>query len=77
MQTLIALMGGPNTTEQRLDTMFVPGLRSGGVGAGGLNGAGTTLFNPGSKPYLLTQQPFPTNPFLSGQRALLRDPPPL
>ena len=40
-------MGGPQTTETRLDTMFVPGLKTTGTGTGGGNGIGTTLFNPG------------------------------
>ena len=41
-------MGGPSTAETRLDAMFIPGIQSGGVGAG--NGAGTTIFNPGNEP---------------------------
>lgn len=55
METLIDFMGGYNTTEARLDTMFIPGLRGGnGVGVGGVNGAGTTLFNPGNEPSFAT-----------------------
>lgn len=54
METLINFMGGPNATESRLDTMFIPGLRTNGVGAGGSNGAGTTLFNPGNEPSFST-----------------------
>ncbi|KAI9739309.1 MAG: hypothetical protein M1834_007522 [Cirrosporium novae-zelandiae] len=54
MATLITLMGGPNTTESRLDTMFIPGLRTTSVGSGGSNGIGTTLFNPGNEPSFLT-----------------------
>jgi putative alpha-1,2-mannosidase len=48
METLISLMGGPLAAEARLDAMFMPGIASGGVGAG--NGAGTTIFNPGNEP---------------------------
>lgn len=48
MSTLISYMGGPQTTEARLDAMFIPGLQNGGVGAG--NGAGTAIFNPGNEP---------------------------
>lgn len=55
METLIAFMGGPNSTEARLDAMFVPGLAGSGVGQGGSNGAGqTTLFNPGNEPSFAT-----------------------
>lgn len=51
MKTLIAFMGGPNVTEARLDTMFIPGAAGSGVGESGSNGAGqTTLFNPVSAP---------------------------
>lgn len=46
METLTSLMGGTNTTEQRLDTMFIPGLKTSGVGSGQLNGVGSTFFNP-------------------------------
>jgi predicted alpha-1,2-mannosidase len=46
METLIAFMGGPNTTEARLDTMFIPGLKTSGVGSGQMNGVGSTFFNP-------------------------------
>lgn len=46
MKSLIKFMGGPNTTERRLDAMFIPGLKTGGVGSGSLNGVGNTLFNP-------------------------------
>ena len=54
MQTLISFMGGPQTTERRLDTMFIPGLKSGVVGSGGTNGIGDTLFNPGNEPSFST-----------------------
>lgn len=46
METLIDFMGGPIITEQRLDTMFIPGLKTSGVGSGQLNGVGNTFFNP-------------------------------
>lgn len=46
METLVDLMGGANTTEQRLDTMFIEGLKKSGVGSGQLNGVGSTFFNP-------------------------------
>ena len=65
MQTLIGFMGGPNATESRLDTMFVPGLRTSGVGSGGNNGQGTTLFNPGNEPSFAT--PFLYN-YLQGRQ---------
>jgi putative alpha-1,2-mannosidase len=48
MKTLISYMGGANTTESRLDAMFIPGLQDGTVGQG--NGAGTAIFNPGNEP---------------------------
>jgi putative alpha-1,2-mannosidase len=54
MQTLMNFMGGNNATESRLDTMFIPGLRTNGVGVGGANGAGTTLYNPGNEPRFST-----------------------
>ena len=54
MSTLIDLMGGDATTESRLDTMFIPGLKSGGVGTSGNNGIGDTLFNPGNEPSFST-----------------------
>lgn len=54
MKTLIGLMGGPEETEKRLDIMFTRGLRSDGGGGGPLNGAGTTLFNPGNEPSFAT-----------------------
>lgn len=47
-------MGGPEQTERRLDIMFLPGLREGGVGDGGLNARGTSLFNPGNEPSFAT-----------------------
>lgn len=53
METLINFMGGPNTTEARLDAMFVPGLGS-AVGVNGGNGVGTTLYNPGNEPSFAT-----------------------
>lgn len=65
MKTLVHLMGGAEETEKRLDLMFQPGLRNGGVGDGGLNGAGTTLFNPGNEPSFAT--PFLYN-YLPGRQ---------
>ena len=50
METLISFLGGPEIAEKRLDTMFIPGLRTSAVGGGGNNGIGTTLFNPGNEP---------------------------
>jgi putative alpha-1,2-mannosidase len=45
METLIDFMGGPDTFEARLDTMFKPNLSVQNLGA---NGAGiTTLMNIG------------------------------
>ncbi|KAK8235410.1 alpha-1,2-mannosidase family protein-like protein [Phyllosticta capitalensis] len=51
MQTLIMLMGGPATTERRLDLMFKPGGRSSDIGT---NDIGDTLFNPGNEPSFST-----------------------
>lgn len=65
MTTLISFMGGPATTESRLDTMFVPGLKAGAVGSGGTNGIGSTLFNPGNEPSFAT--PFLYN-YLQGRQ---------
>ena len=65
MQTLIRLMGGRNRTEDRLDTMFVPGLKSTSVGSGGNNGIGDTIFNPGNEPSFAT--PFLYN-YLGGRQ---------
>jgi predicted alpha-1,2-mannosidase len=65
MTTLIDRMGGTKKTEERLDIMFKAGLRKGGVGNGGLNGAGTTLFNPGNEPSFAT--PFLYN-YLPGRQ---------
>ncbi|EEP78043.1 conserved hypothetical protein [Uncinocarpus reesii 1704] len=65
METLISLMGGPDMAERRLDTMFTPGLKSTGVGSGGANGIGTTLFNPGNEPSFST--PFLYNYFQGKQ----------
>lgn len=65
MQTLITFMGGPATTETRLDTMFVPDLKSTAVGSGGTNGIGNTLFNPGNEPSFAT--PFLYN-YLQGRQ---------
>lgn len=45
MQGLIEKMGGIEATENRLDLMFVPKLRTVDLGVG--VGSGTTLFNPG------------------------------
>ena len=53
METLIRFMGGPNTTESRLDAMFIPGGRLGAVGVNGGNGIGTTLYNPGKQIFLI------------------------
>lgn len=53
METLINFMGGPQTTEARLDTMFIPGLKTGSTGTGGTNGIGTSLFNPGKPPAVI------------------------
>ena len=65
MQTLISFMGGPAMTEARLDTMFIPGLKTTGVGSGGTNGIGNTLFNPGTEPSFNT--PFLYN-YLKGRQ---------
>ncbi|CCU81414.1 alpha-1,2-mannosidase [Blumeria hordei DH14] len=54
MQTLISFMGGENMTESRLDAMFIPGGRQSGVGVGGNNGVGDTLYNPGNEPSFST-----------------------
>lgn len=58
-------MGGPDMTESRLDTMFIPGLKTSGVGSGGNNGQGTTIFNPGNEPSFGT--PFLYN-YLQGRQ---------
>jgi hypothetical protein len=47
VETLIEYIGGPELTESKLDIMFVPGLRTGDLGAN--NGAGTALYNPGER----------------------------
>lgn len=65
MQTLISFMGGPARTESRLDTMFIPNIKTGAVGSGGNNGIGTTLFNPGNEPSFST--PFLYN-YLQGRQ---------
>ncbi|EZF32100.1 hypothetical protein H109_07623 [Trichophyton interdigitale MR816] len=65
MKSLIKFMGGEKTMEQRLDQMFVPGLRMGDVGSGGTNTLGTTLFNPGNEPSFFT--PFLYN-YLPGRQ---------
>ena len=65
METLISFMGGPATAEARLDTMFIPGLKTTAVGSGGTNGIGTTLFNPGNEPSFNT--PFLYN-YLQGRQ---------
>ena len=54
MATLITFMGSVQTTESRLDTMFVPSLKDSAVGTGGTNGVGTTIFNPGNEPSFAT-----------------------
>ncbi|KAF4222888.1 hypothetical protein CNMCM8980_006619 [Aspergillus fumigatiaffinis] len=52
METLIDFMGGPDTFEARLDTMFKPNLSVQNLGA---NGAGiTTLMNIGNEPDFAT-----------------------
>ncbi|GFF50725.1 uncharacterized glycosidase Rv0584 [Aspergillus udagawae] len=52
METLIDFMGGPDTFEDRLDTMFKPNLSVQDLGA---NGAGiTTLMNIGNEPDFAT-----------------------
>jgi putative alpha-1,2-mannosidase len=56
-------MGGPNTTESRLDAMFIPGLQDGSVGAG--NGIGSAIFNPGNEPSF--EMPFLYN-YLQGRQ---------
>jgi len=65
MEQLISFMGGPATTESRLDTMFIPGLKTTSVGTGGTNGIGTTLFNPDNEPSFAT--PFLYN-YLQGRQ---------
>jgi len=65
METLISFIGGPNVTESRLDTMFIQGLKTTGVGTGGINGVGTTFFNPGNEPSFET--PFLYN-YLKGRQ---------
>ncbi|EKG18302.1 Glycosyl hydrolase 92 [Macrophomina phaseolina MS6] len=71
MQTLITLMGDAAAAEDRLDTMFVPGLRPGSVGSGGSNTNGDALFNPGNEPSFTT--PFLYNYFARRQhRSVLR-----
>ncbi|RDW87775.1 alpha-1,2-mannosidase family protein-like protein [Coleophoma crateriformis] len=62
MQTLITLMGGANTTEARLDTMFTPQLSASNVGG---NSIGSTIFNPGNEPSFMT--PFLYN-YLGGRQ---------
>jgi putative alpha-1,2-mannosidase len=44
-------MGGPNTTEARLDAMFIPGLSQSDANG---NSAGTTIYNPGNEPSFMT-----------------------
>ncbi|KAI1338237.1 glycoside hydrolase family 92 protein [Xylariaceae sp. FL0016] len=51
MKTLIILMGGPEMTESRLDTMFIPGLTRSDQGG---NSIGSTIFNPGNEPSFMT-----------------------
>lgn len=65
MATLISFMGGPSTTEARLDMMFKPGLKTTSVGSGGNNGVGTTIFNLGNEPSFFT--PFLYN-YLQGRQ---------
>ena len=52
MASLIAFMGGNDTFEKRLDTMFIPGLATQNLG---VNGAGiTTIINIGNEPDFAT-----------------------
>ncbi|ORY68498.1 alpha-1,2-mannosidase family protein-like protein [Pseudomassariella vexata] len=51
MKTLISLMGGTETFEERLDAMFIPGLAQSNSGG---NRAGDTIFNPGNEPSFMT-----------------------
>jgi putative alpha-1,2-mannosidase len=62
MVTLIKLMGGPKTFEQRLDTSFIPGL---GTENQGNNGIGSMIYNPGNEPSFMT--PFLYN-YLPGKQ---------
>ncbi|TKA61306.1 hypothetical protein B0A49_09728 [Cryomyces minteri] len=65
METLISFIGGPARTESRLDTMFIPNIKTTAVGTGGTNGIGSTLFNPGNEPSFST--PFLYN-YLQGRQ---------
>lgn len=49
METLISFMGGLARSKARLDTTFIPELKTGAVGSGGTNGIGSTFFNPGNE----------------------------
>lgn len=51
MKTLIALMGGAEAFESRLDTSFVYGL---GAQDQGNNGIGSMIYNPGNEPSFMT-----------------------
>ena len=51
IKTLISKMGGTETFESRLDTMFIPGLPRSTHGG---NSAGSTIFNPGNEPSFMT-----------------------
>ncbi|KAM0569407.1 hypothetical protein ACHAO2_008801 [Verticillium nonalfalfae] len=51
MTTLISLMGGPESFEDRLDTSFVPSL---GAQDQGNNGIGSMIYNPGNEPSFMT-----------------------
>lgn len=51
IKTLISKMGGTETFESRLDTMFIPGLTRSNQGG---NSAGSTIFNPGNEPSFMT-----------------------
>jgi putative alpha-1,2-mannosidase len=62
MRTLIEFIGGPNTTEARLDAMFIPGLSESDANG---NSAGTMIFNPGNEPSF--QTPFLYN-YLPGRQ---------
>lgn len=51
MKTLSEFMGGPETFESRLDTIFIPDIANSNAGN---NRAGTTIFNPGNEPSFMT-----------------------
>lgn len=51
METLVSFMGGAESSEARLDTMFIKGLSESEQSN---NDAGTTIFNPGNEPSFMT-----------------------